>query len=361
MTVFHVVRSVKGGSGKTTFALHQLVKLITDNNDQKKKVLYIDADVHASETRTMLLRHSTVKSQVNSSESCYFEFFPDQFSGRTDIPEEQMNSCLNHTLNSFMHPYKGYYSKVSELAIRAKLKQIPQSISKNITADPAQPFDDTGVSLQPVLTDTSKYLGQAYFIFSDPSPSGRRVFGNLYQSFGKSTVGVGVYIAKMKTLFSYISEENYTDVIIDMPPGSDTFSEHLMDCLLGFVNKHKDKCKTTVYYVSTIDNAHIRTATVAAIEHIHAMRLQTAEAVYFVYNLGASNDSKFSNRDGIMAHIYMAFNTTGEIYGTSIHKLMFELMRLSYCQLQNDKQYHDATCAGSILLMSNNLIDIFER
>lgn len=84
MAVFHVVRSVKGGSGKTTFALHQLVKLIADDKEHTKKILYIDADVHASETRTMLLSYATGNTSVDAKETCYFEFYPAQLSGNRE-------------------------------------------------------------------------------------------------------------------------------------------------------------------------------------------------------------------------------------------------------------------------------------
>ena len=360
MTVFHVVRSVKGGSGKTTFALHQLVKLIADDKEHTNKILYIDADVHASETRTMLLNYATGNTSVNASETCYFEFYPAQLSSNINDAIEQRSQHLNHTLNSFMHPYKGYYSKVSELAIPAKLKQITISRSQSNTVD-ANSLDENEKSAQPSPNSHYYYLGKAYFIFSDPSPSGRSVFGNLYQSFGKSAVGVGAYIAKIKTLLGYILNDKYTDIVFDMPPGTDAFSEHLIDCLLGFVNKHKQDCKINIYYVSTADNAHVRTATEAAIEHIHTMRLTSAENVYYVHNVGPYSNTRFSLKDEMIKKIKGAFENKSDVYGKALSNISFELSRLSYCQLDNDEQYHAAASNGSVILIANGLIETFDR
>lgn len=375
MTEFHVVRSVKGGSGKTTFALHTLVKLVTEGKDDNKKILYIDADVHASETRNMLLGFRREESSLGS-ETCFFEFYPDQFTCNAGLAREQRKQHEKHTLNSFMHPYKGFYSKISELAIPAKLKQIQRSeeVKSNPEAENTIKYGEG--SRQPVFPE---FIGKAFFIFADPSPSGRKVFGSLYQSYGKSAIGVGAYIAKMKSLFNYILEDKYDDVVIDMPPGSDTFSEHLMDCLLKIMGEKKrtesDKYKISIYYVLTRDKAHIRTATEAAIENLHAMRLGTADRICVVFNDGAddnsSNANNLSNADKNISNVGDNSSNNGsekwtqnhintileafrnnEDYDKHLRSVMeFELLRLNFYHLKKDDKYLKSVYERDFLLM----------
>lgn len=350
MTEFHVVRSVKGGSGKTTFALHTLVKLVTESKDDNKKILYIDADVHASETRNMLLEYmpQAYNSDINySSEICFFQFYSDQYiCSNPEKAENQKCKLQSHTLNSFMHPYKGYVSKVSQLAIPGKLQQLKGSIIDKADSPETPDY----MSEKP---SSLKYLGKAFFIFADPSPSGRKVFGSLYQSYGKSAIGVGAYIAKMKSLFNYILEDKYDDVVIDMPPGSDTFSEHLMDCLLGFVDDKKreesDKCKISIYYISTRDQAHLRTATEAAIENLHAMRLRAADRICFVFNHGVKDEPTIDRKE-LISLIDDSFKNNKDY---PRDRLQFELMRLSYHELMYDAAYYKSSINKSILFISS--------
>lgn len=335
MTNFHVVRSVKGGSGKTTFALHKVVDLAKKNEDEKK-VLYVDADVHASETRNLLMADiPQVKGDKNSEPICiqgtpFFVFYDGQYLSSRHTNIEEMKKCFRHTLNSFMHPYKGYYSKESELAVKGILK-IPEA---NITEDMKN--NDTYE-----LSDKFDKLGEAHFIFSDPSPYGRNVFGSLYQSYGKSAISAGAYIAKMKVLFKYIIEDGFADVVLDMPPGSDAFSEHLMDCLIRFANEedYRNECSVNIYYVSTRDCAHIRSATEAAIEHLHTMRLKAADKIYYVDNMGLNNKDATLDRSELINKIESAFRYTRNIYGSPISNLRYELDRLTYCRLAHDEYY----------------------
>lgn len=378
MTNFHVIRSVKGGSGKTTFALHKVVDLANEKEKNKphKKILYIDADVHASETRNMLLQrakgieaNTLQKAGIgNITEAFYFEFYKDQYSNadletgeRADTTHD-MQLCCKHTLNSYMHPYKGYYSSLSELALKGKLVRINNQIQL-APIDSTAPAEDNMQIGELNIKETDNAVD---FVFSDPCPMGRKVFESQYQSSGKSAVGVGAYIAKMKGLFQYIVDEEYNDVVLDMPPGSDTFSEHLMDSLIGFAKESGSKCSLNIYYISTRDFAHIRTAANAAVEHLHIMRQIPANCVFFVDNLGitatSSSRKAYSSRKEIKEHILRTFRGTEEMCvssscissckgGLSNTKTgyqleaknrtrIFELDRLEYCTLMHDSIYY---------------------
>lgn len=313
-TTFHLIRSVKGGSGKTTFALHKATQLLKDSG----KVLYIDADVHASETMRMLVKYCPTPDYV-----CKFYEF-DKTSIDSVANALDGNRTVLHTLNSYMHPYRGYFSNLSNLPMEGTLKSV--------------------VSFKESLTSVVK--GESmHFIFCDPTPLGRSVFGNIYQSSGKPVIGVGAYIAKIKSLLKFTVTKEYTDVVIDMPPGSDIFSSHLADTLIDFVSDNESHV-LNIYYVSTMDYAHMLSAAQAAIEHLHVMRSSSPREVIFVLNEGRDNFAKYSNRKGIIDDLSKSLGSD----------IKFDLNRLEYVKFTRDIRYFDSfhSDSGQTVIFSSD-------
>ena len=339
MTTFHVIRSVKGGSGKTAFALHYVAEKATEK--EKASVLYVDADVHASETRNNLFefafgdryryskdpeKHGGDKPENLIPDGMFFSFvdsdaYTDHVgNASSDETRNKVANAKKHSLNTFIHPYRGYYSEPEEIIIKSRIVQLA-------------PVDR--------LRDGSSKK-RVDMIFADPDEHGRRVFGSLFQSAGQSAVGVGAYVAKIKTLLKYILEcgKQYTDVVLDMPPGSDTFSEHLMDCLINFVSDNKEKCKLCVYYVATRDRAHIRTAAEAAIDHLHMMRAVSPQEVCFVDNTGVLGTS-VAVESNTMQECTKRIKDSFE--GDSTKVIDYELSRLVYYSFLLDRNYKESS------------------
>lgn len=349
MTTFHVVRSVKGGSGKTAFALRKVICLAAEG--EKKKVLYIDADVHASDTRNMLFRQSFQKRSMSHDGYLFFSFLePTEMSGgrgayihgggditgNEDV--EQRKKKEKHSLNTYIHPYKGYYSTLGDLRVKARLTNAKEG-------DVSDKFDGRKVS----------------FIFSDPTPEGREVFGSLSQSSGKSAVGVGAYTAKMKALFEYISKSKYTDIVLDMPPGSDVFSEHLMESIANFVGRNSDKNELEIYYVATRDLAHIRTAAFAAMEHLHLMETGSPLAVNYIDNMGVrAGDEK--DRTALIDMIKQ--KGIGDKAGDNSIAIDSDLEKLTYWRFENDSEYsktsNESSNEGLRFDLNESIIDKLE-
>ncbi len=281
MPNIHMVCSVKGGSGKTAYALHKAVKLALD----KKRPLYIDADVHASETcRFLYKKFDHSKHQIESNTECYIIQFDDLIESEP-MPQNYLNSYMHsyrgyyskysepmpkHYLNSYMHSYRGYYSKYEEIMLAAKVYEVknadrnnPQGSQGNVYFDPKDP------------------QGDVKLIFSDPSKAGRAVFGNIFQTAGRSSIGVGAYIAKARDLLNYVTKNcDFSDIVVDMPPGSDTFSDHLVELIVELSKENK----LIIYYVANDDIGHIRSSASAACSHLHAMRSAYIFEVCLVYN-----------------------------------------------------------------------------
>lgn len=304
----HMVCSVKGGSGKTAYALHKVVKLATDNKtdkEKKKSVLYIDADVHSSETCSFLYRNFDNNMVPDgASETCRF------------IALEMKDSIIDskkpkpkHYLNSYMHPYNGYYSKLEEIMLPAKINGFTVTDNKWELAEPPD--------------------GTVKMIFADPSPSGRAVFGNIFQTSGRSSIGVGTYISKARDLLKYVAKEcGFTDIVVDMPPGSDTFSDHLRELIVE-LSADKD-IHLTIYYVTNDDIGHIRSAASAASSHLHAMRSAHIHDVCLVYNR-VRDESAVLNESGVKKKIKSLANDD---------RVAHELKRIQFEVFERDEMYY---------------------
>lgn len=295
------------GSGASRYEEGGTPKSVVKTN---KKVLYIDADVHASETMNMMVQTEGDKTP-NCSGELYHILFEEEFS---DLFKD--NTRHPHTLNSYMHPYRGYISTFKDIIMHGQLHKVKGycKYAKDCAKD-----------------------SQLDFIFVDPTNRGRAVFENMYQSSGASAIGLGLYLAKMRTLLECASAAEYDEMIIDMPPGSDAFSSHLMELLTEFGGK--DGRKLHVYYVAGSDINHIRSSAKAAIEqHLHLMRTKTPYNVCFVYNkvFDADTDNgggfEFLDRKS-------AINIILHEIGYEYVSAEYELYRLNYYSMDRDKEY----------------------
>lgn len=376
LKTIHLIQSVKGGSGKTAFALRAAVNLtlghyksgynnrkgsnfapdnpekneVKGNNPEKNKnykghkVLYIDADVHASETSKMLYKPIDLTSTyyapalTSISESVYYFDF--------NLTDKDTKARHEHFLNTYMHPYLGYYSRIEEIILRADLV-CAEKIIAPIVSTPSQ-GDIVGYNFKSEKEEGQNLIfPKVDFIFSDSSKQGRDVFGSLFQSLGKSAIGVGVYLAKIRNLLDYIMSRDYTDIIVDMPPGSDTFSNHLTEQIINFVSGKTYEYCLNVYYISTDDKNHMRSAIHAAVEHLHVMRSSSPIRNYFVYNQGrecVDTFSAYEGRKNIISGVSpnfpglrVIFDEIGIVGKT---KAEFELNRLEYLIFFRDLPYY---------------------
>lgn len=321
MATIHMVRSVKGGSGKTAFALRTVVSTCQEKNrDKFKKVLYIDADVHASETHTMLFNKFNSNYEHARNKAFFFDFVMEDIAkkrgdivGNLGEPDEEV-----HFLNTYIHPYKGFYSKLEDILRTANLKQV-------------QELFGTDKKWELKKTESEAIS----FIFSDPSEDGRDVFGNIFQSSGRSAVGVGSYVAKMKNLLNYVLDEcrGFTDIVVDMPPGSDTFSEHFANLLIETAGFNHT---LNIYYVTNDDKGHIISSVNAATAHLHQMKNAYIDDICLVCNKGReSEDSKDTVFDTERNELINRLNLICK-------KGIFELDRLSYKLFYKDMLYYES-------------------
>ena len=130
-----------------------------------------------------------------------------------------------------------------------------------------------------------------------------------------------------------------------------------MDCLIDFITKKNkdqeksdDKNPLCIYYIATMDRAHIRTSIDAAIDHLHLMRAISPLKIYFVMNYGLlETDSHDYNRNTIIKHIKDAYKTNDK--GLS----QYELNRLNYMVFNRDTEYlESATKEGGVFFTDDS-------
>ena len=296
-TNIHMVCSVKGGSGKTAYALHKVVELAIKG----KQVLYIDADVHASETCNLLYRRFDVNKLPADMplNECYNIRFYELSTNQSS------NNMPKHYLNSYMHPYKGYYSKAEEIMLSADLY--------GFTVKKPNP-DETTETYQ---VSSERFLKKVKMIFTDPSKAGRAVFGNIFQTSGRSSIGVGAYIAKAKDLLKYVTKSNvFSDIVVDMPPGSDTFSDHLRELIIESSRGYN----LSIYYLANDDIGHVRSSAIAACSHLHAMRSAFITRVCLVYNKVRIDSQKEKSPDNA-EQVRERINTLFQNHPSFAHEL----------------------------------------
>ena len=87
-TKIHIVHSVKGGCGKTTFSLFKSIRLSTEyvdeglGRDQKNRVLYIDCDFRGSALKVYLFGpdlNPKFLEHINSDEFTWLKIGSDDY------------------------------------------------------------------------------------------------------------------------------------------------------------------------------------------------------------------------------------------------------------------------------------------
>lgn len=211
---YYVVDSVKGGCGKTTLAIWKALDLqyIADKAVAKKKgkhkklstkVCYIDLDLLGTSTEAHV-------GQDKDSDTCYLnELF---YFNRHDVKKKKVKST-----KYFEH--------------------------NNVNGDEYT-----------ILTNKSMDAIKIGMVFSSPDQEMKNNFRPNYQS-NRSHVDFEFFAMKINELFKELNNGGYTDIVVDMPPNSDPYTDSIFDLLLNMKSSEETKVKMMV--ISTYDRSHI--------------------------------------------------------------------------------------------------------
>ncbi len=266
---FHIIHSVKGGCGKTSFSLMKSIELAEKaappfNEKSKARVIYLDCDFRGSALKVLLygLKKGAIPVGVERSGKSKYDTAFKLFCSRMIDFNIGYDECK--TLTEYIRQEQ----QVDLDDIIAHGCCYVASADARKAAEEAGIIIDTG-DKENIIT------GKIDFIFS-PSESGmKRCFGHTALHSGRdATLNIGLFRLRMRKLlgkicnYGQLNEEYeplYTDVVVDMPPGSDEYADALLSEIRELASN--SKIKLIYYSLTTIDRGHLY-ATVDYIQNL---------------------------------------------------------------------------------------------
>lgn len=287
---YSIIDSVKGGSGKTCFALHLSLALAGE-----QPVLYMDMDFQGSSIESILFHQHFVGKSTDAKwrekkNPCGVNV--KKLTGSTEwaIASKYLNSII------------GDAYKVCDLISCLEFK-----------TDASESGEDVAEDGRDLARDSKKTIDMDMVIAS-PYYNDKELFK------GNQSIEVNVSVFRLK-LYSFLKRvidykrndgkvKKYNNIVFDMPPGGERYSDCLYGILLTEDNvpyRFKvEENSVDVYHMTTLDSSHID-ATIQRIsnlyrEHSH-INLDRINNIYIVINNTVSKDidDKLRNRAKHMA------------------------------------------------------------
>lgn len=213
MMNYFIVDSVKGGCGKSTIALWKALKLKSESKKNKCKVCYVDLDILGT----------SMESFIGCRKDTNAVYLNDLFKGeRNAVKKKKVTSLLKFNIEN---------------------RGSNQLFSVN--------FNNT--------VQESEKVVEISAIFCSPEQTDKNLFRPNYLTGGQC-IDYTFFALRLKELFEELKDGGYTDIVIDMPPNSDSYTDSVFDLLL-----HRTKSsspprdwKVTFLLISTFDSAHIQ-------------------------------------------------------------------------------------------------------
>lgn len=261
----HIFHSMKGGCGKSACALFKALALLEEKQEIENvpSVLFVDADIRGSAWQELLFptdasagsgigtvawleRKYRAKGKGNGLQHCFA------------IPD---NLDLKKNLSQYL---QGNITSLEEILYHS-FSYVPQ--------DSDLP-PDTRTEMGYLLEDTLLLNGYIDFALAQADTEGKNLFHHRYEGgrYQSPMLSTGLYRHRMRILLDEILNRGkvegkaagqYKDIVIDMPPSFDEYSEILLFELQKTVyekNKGKTdgKIKLHYYAVSTADAGHLK-------------------------------------------------------------------------------------------------------
>lgn len=262
-TKIHIVHSVKGGCGKTTFSLFKSIRLSTEyvdeglGRDQKNRVLYIDCDFRGSALKVYLFGpdlNPKFLEHINSDEFTWLKIGSDDYNNCKKKLEFQL-PCSEMTLNDFINQSSKAGIGVDDILVHGSVYVSEEERNKGLD-------NSAGLSRSKPYAK----VGKIDFIFSPPKSEDKKIFGQGVSHGNEDVVlNKAIFRLRMRNLLEQIitygkmnesSNVQYTDIILDMPPGSDEYADALLKEVNQIVVKNKE-IEAVYYVMTTTDRGHM--------------------------------------------------------------------------------------------------------
>lgn len=249
---FHIMHSMKGGCGKSTCSLFKALQLATGNVNGQAGVLLLDADFRGSAWQPLLFRDGTVAiSETYTKVKDMLE----KGSGASSLGRGSRHTIA---VPDRYHKENNLSRFVQDMEFPLQ-KLVQESFSYAREEDPLAP---------------SGYAMNGYLDFILASARSKDKAGFSHQNH-QGKIAPGIYINRLERLLNFILSRNatvppdndrkrkqigqYRDVVIDMPPGYDEYSDIILN-LLRRLAMNGSKITLHYYQVTTEDIGHMALA-----------------------------------------------------------------------------------------------------
>lgn len=244
MINIYIVHSVKGGCGKTAYSLFKAVTTACDSVDKEKNkanVLYLDADFKGTSTKTLIYGKNEGTFETIKGDKNLENYKIGNTSIRPDIGFIFEKKYNPNTLNDFLKG-KSYY--IHDIIVHGGIFECEKM--------------EMGTVIESEIPNGGILDAKIDFIFSSPDAKEKEMF-RCHGNNNSNMLSIALCADRVKSLMEQIIVMNqYTDIIIDMPPGDDEYSDILIEKLQEL--KRNDKINLYLYMITTNDLGHLETA-----------------------------------------------------------------------------------------------------
>lgn len=257
----HIMHSMKGGCGKSTCALFKTLQIAHEQGigDKCAHVLFMDADFKGSAMTEILFhrRHSSDEGQV----------LPEEWEKVQKLQELGGRVMKGRGMQHKMAIPDNFdsYITLSDYLKDSSQCSIDDVICRSCSYETEEKAQTTSGSEDAEIENTADLKqkdfvnGYVDFILSSASSKSKNWFRHK-----QGKIAAGVYSYRMDILLRNILNREvvnaehrgiYSDIVIDMPPGYDEYSDILLDLLRDIAEKNEN-LKLHYYAITTEDIGH---------------------------------------------------------------------------------------------------------
>lgn len=338
----HIFHSMKGGCGKSACALFKALALLEEKQEIENvpSVLFMDADFRGSAWQELLFP-ADVLGGVDAGTVARLE---------RKYREKGKGSGLQHC---FAIPDNLDLKKNLSQYLQGNITSLEEILyhSFNYVPQDSDLSPDTKTEIDYLLEGKLLLNGYIDFVLAQADAEGKNLFHYRYEDsrYQSPMLSTGLYLHRMRILLDEILNRGkvegkaagqYKDIVIDMPPSFDEYSEILLFELQKTAyekNKGKKDGKIELHYyaVSTADAGHLKLTA----DNVRRMLKYSAShegfsQVNVVFNSVTQGDLDYIDHKGKVKEIEELLEGKGKLYKKGHEKGYY-----AFCRNRNTRVF----------------------